>query len=47
MKTTATQKAIEYCKTLSGSEAYKEAMLYAKFGGRIGIQKCNQIATKF
>lgn len=48
MKTNTQQKikeAKEYCKKLRFStEAYKESMLYAKFGAQIGIKKCAEIA---
>lgn len=40
------QHAKEYCKTLKNhSVAYKEAMIYAAFGGQIGINKCAKIAV--
>lgn len=43
MKTTTT-KAKEYAENLTGSEAYKESMLYAKFGAQIGIKKCTSLS---
>lgn len=45
------RRAESYCrklnKTVQKSLAYNEAMLYAKFGGSIGISKCSEIAQKY
>ena len=44
-------KADKYCKSLNSeiraSYEYNEAMLYAKFGGGIGIGRCSEIAQKY
>ena len=48
---TILSRANAYCKrlneTVNNSEAYNEAMLYAKFGASIGIKKCSIIAQKY
>lgn len=45
------RQAENYCKklnkTVKKSHAYNEAVLYAKFGGSIGIGKCSEIALKY
>ena len=42
---TQIEKAKQYCKTFTkASIEYKEAMIYAKYGAYIGIEKCSQIA---
>jgi hypothetical protein len=45
--TNINDKASKYAKTLTGSEAYKESLIYAKFGGAIGINKCTLLSKNF
>lgn len=44
-------QAERYCKKLNSyvkaSQEYNEAVLYAKFGGSIGIKRCSEIAQKY
>lgn len=41
------QKAETYCRTMRHcTEEYKEAMLYAKYGGVLGILTCKKIAEE-